>query len=312
VISTFEVILWPLLGGIGLLLLLTAQPIGRPRPSLAARLAALRPDLPAPELERTSFTNPTLERLLVPPLRAAGSLGLRLAELAGIPTDRLVRRLRLAGEPGGPTLHVGQKVFGGLVGLGLLPAFNQVEITPFGRWPAWLWLAAGIAGFLTPDADLARKIARRRRDLLAGLGAASEFLALAVSAGCGLEQALAEAAQAGNGPFFAELSRRLSLARLQGQQGVDAISAMADEIDLPELAALAGALQAGARQGIPVLQTLRAQAHAARERRRLALLEAGERAQVTMIVPVATLIFPAFFLVILWPASVALLRLSNG
>jgi tight adherence protein C len=93
---------------------------------------------------------------------------------------------------------------------------------------------------------------------------------------------------------------------------VDAISRMATELDLPELAALAGALQAGARQGTPVLQTLRAQASAARERRRLALLEAGERAQVTMIVPVAALILPAFFLVILWPASVALLRLSSG
>jgi hypothetical protein len=31
-----------------------------------------------------------------------------------------------------------------------------------------------------------------------------------------------------------------------------------------------------------------------------------------MIVPVATLILPAFFLVILWPASVALLQLSAG
>jgi tight adherence protein C len=311
-ISPVEAIVWPLVGGIGLLLLLTAQPIGRPRPSLAARLAALRPDAAPQVREATSFASPTLERLLVPPLRAAGSLGLRLAELLGVPTGRLARRLRLAGEPGGPALHVGQKVFGALVGLGLLPVFNQIGVTPFGRWPAWLWLAAGVAGFLTPDADLARKIARRRRELLVGLGAASEFLALAVSAGCGLEQALVEAAQAGSGPFFAELSHRLSLARLEGQQGVDAISQMAQEIDLPELAALAGAVQAGARQGTPVLQTLRAQAQAARERRRLGLLEAGERAQVTMIVPVATLIFPAFFLVILWPASVALLRLSNS
>jgi tight adherence protein C len=310
--STVEVVAWPLLGGIGLLLLLTAQPIGRPRPSLAKRLAALRPDTPPQEAEATAFANSTLERLLVPPLRAAGTLALRAAELLGIPTGRLARRLRLAGEPGGPALFAGQKVFGALVGLGLLPALNQLDIIPFGRWPAWLWLTAAVAGFLTPDAELARKISRRRGDLLVGLGAATEFLALAVSAGCGLEQALGEAAAAGNGPFFVELSRRLSLARLQGRQGVDAITQMAEEIDLPELAALAGALQAGARQGTPVLQTLRAQAHAARQRRRLALLESGERAQVTMIVPVAGLIFPAFFLVILWPASVVLLRLSNS
>ena len=71
-------------------------------------------------------------------------------------------------------------------------------------------------------------------------------------------------------------------------------------------------MQGGAHHGTPILQTLRAQAHAARERRRLALLEAGERAQVTMIIPVAGLILPAFFLVILWPASVALLRLSGN
>jgi tight adherence protein C len=307
-----EVIGWPLLGGIGLLLLLTSQPLGRPSPSLATRLAALRPDPDQPQPRATAYASPTLERLLVPPLAAAGRLLLHIAQLAGIPTGRLARRLTLAGEPGGPALHAGHKLLGGLVGLGLLPLLNQLGITPFGPWPAWLWLAGGATGFTAPDAALTRRVAQRRRELLAGLGAATEFLALAVSAGCGLEQALAEAASAGSGPFFTQLSHRLALARLHGQQGVDAIGRMAADLDLPELAALAGALQAGAHQGTPVLQTLRAQASAARERRRLGLLEAGERAQVTMIVPVAALILPAFFLVILWPASVALLRLSSG
>jgi tight adherence protein C len=306
-----EVIGWPLLAGVGLLLLLTSQPLGRPTPNLASRLAALRPDPHPPQPPATAYASATLERLLVPPLEAAGRLLLHIAQLAGIPTGRLARRLRLAGEPGGPALHAGHKLLGGLVGLGLLPLLNQLGITPFGPWPAWLWLAGGAAGFTAPDAALARRAAQRRRELLAGLGAATEFLALAVSAGCGLEQALAEAASSGSGPFFTQLSHRLALARLQGQQGVDAITQLAADLDLPELAALAGALQAGAHQGTPVLQTLRAQATAARERRRLGLLEAGERAQVTMIIPVAALILPSFFLVILWPASVALLRLSG-
>jgi tight adherence protein C len=307
-----QVIWWPLVAGIGLLVLLVAQPLGRPAPTLAQRLASLRPDQRPTSPPPTSFASPTLERLLVPPLRAAGRLLLRAAEVCGVPTGRLARRLALAGEPGGPALHAGQKLLGALVGLGLLPLLTQLAITPFGAWPAWTWLATAIAGFAAPDLALAHKAARRRRELLSGLGTATEFLALAVAAGCGLEQALAEAATAGHGPFFTELARRLALARLQGQSGVDATAQLAADIDLPELAALAGALQAASRQGTPVLQTLRAQAHAARERRRLGLLEAGERAQVTMIVPVATLILPAFFLVILWPASVALLRLSTG
>jgi hypothetical protein len=39
-----QVIWWPLVAGIGLLVLLVAQPLGRPAPTLAQRLASLRPD----------------------------------------------------------------------------------------------------------------------------------------------------------------------------------------------------------------------------------------------------------------------------
>ena len=108
-----QVVWWPLIAGIGLLVLLLAQPVGRPAPTLAQRLASLRPDQrpPAPP---TSFASPTLERLLVPPLRAAGRRLLRAAEVCGLPTGRLTRRLTrrlaLAGEPGGPALHAGQKL----------------------------------------------------------------------------------------------------------------------------------------------------------------------------------------------------------
>jgi len=305
-----QAIIWPLVGGLGLLLLLTAQPVGRPRPSLAKRLAALRPDA-RPSEAAPVFASAGLDRALLPPLRTAGTLALRLVELAGVPTSRLARRLELAGDAGGPAVFVGQKLAGALLGLGLLPLFNQLGVTPFGAWPAWMWLAGALAGFLAPDVGLAGRVTRRRRELLAGLGAATEFLALAVSAGCGLEQALGEVAAAGSGPFFTELSRRLAHARLEGRRATEAISQLADHIDLPELATLAGTLEAAAHQGTPLLQTLRAQASSARERRRLALLAAGERAQVTMILPVGLLILPAFFLVILYPAAVTLLRFSN-
>ena len=63
-----EVVGWPLVGGIGLLVLLTAQPLGRPTPSLAQRLATLRPDPQPAQPPPSSFASPTLERLLVPPL----------------------------------------------------------------------------------------------------------------------------------------------------------------------------------------------------------------------------------------------------
>ncbi len=306
-----QAVIWSAVAGIGLLVVLVSQPVGRPRPGFAKRLDALRPDLPATPPMPAVFATPGLNQALVPVLGGLGRLALRLAGLVGLHPRRLSRRLALAGDPGGLGVYIGQKLVGGLLGLGLLPACTAVGLAPFGPWPAWTWLAAAVAGFVAPDAGLAARVAKRRRELLDGLGTAIEFLALAIAAGAGLEQALAEAATAGNGPFFDELARRLARLRLEGGRGVDALNELAEQVDLPEVAALAGALQAGTRQGSPVLDTLRAQATAARERRRLGLLEAGERAQVTMLLPIGLLILPAFFLVVLYPAVIALLGISN-
>ncbi len=302
---------WAALAGVGMLLLLTAQPAGRARPSFARRLEALRPDASPPPPTPEVFATPGLNRVLVPALRGVGGAALWLAALAGLRPRRAQRRLEAAGDPGGLGVFIGQKLAGALLGLALLPACTAIGLTPFGPWPAWTWLAGAVAGFLGPDAGLAARVARRRRELLDGLGTATEVLALAIAAGAGLEQALAEAATASSGPFFAELATRLARARLEGARGTDALHQFAQAADLPELAALAGAVEAGARQGTPVLETLRAQAAAARERRRLGLLEAGERAQVTMLLPIGLLILPAFFLVVLYPATTALLRISN-
>lgn len=306
-----QAMIWSAVAGLGLLLLLVSQPIGRARPSFAKRLEALRPDAPLPPPTPEVFSTPGLNQTLVPLLGGAGSLALRLAALVGLHPRRLGRRLTLAGDPGGLGIFMGQKLAGAMLGLGLLPACTAVGLAPFGPWPAWTWIGAAMAGFVAPDAGLAARVAKRRRELLDGLGTAIEFLALAIAAGAGLEQALAEATTAGNGPFFDELARRLARARLEGGRGVDALNELADHVDVPELAALAGALEAGARQGTPILDTLRAQATAARERRRLGLLEAGERTQVTMLLPIGLLILPAFFLVVLYPAVTALLGISN-
>jgi tight adherence protein C len=304
-------IIWSAVAGSGLALLLLSQPIGRARPSFAKRLAALRPDTPAPPPVAEVFATPGLNQSLVPILDGLGRLLLRLAGLVGLRPRRLARRLAMAGDPGGLGVFMGQKLAGALLGFGLLPACTAVGLAPFGPWPAWTWLAAALAGFVAPDAGLAARAARRRRELLEGLGTVIEFLTLAIAAGAGLEQALAEAATAGGGPLFHELAGRLARARLEGVRSVDALNELADQVDLPELAALAGALQAGTRQGTPVLDTLRAQATAARERRRLGLLEAGERAQVAMLLPIGLLILPAFFLVVLYPAVIVLLGISN-
>jgi tight adherence protein C len=308
---TGALLLWLCVAGLGLLLVLSAQPIGRPRPSLARRLQALRPDRAQSDAPPRVFGLPGLDALLLPALRRLGDTALRAGTTFGLDPSATARRLRAAGEPYGPAVFWGQKVAGLLVGLALPPVLDAAGIGPADGWPPWVWVAAMTLGFAGPDAGLASRIRARRREMLAGLSAATRLMTLAVSAGYGLEQAVAEVAAAGRGAFFDELSVRISRARLESRPAVDALAELADDNELPELAALAGALMAATRQGVPVLQTLRAQASAVRERWRLGLIEAGERAAVTMLLPIGIFILPAFFLVVLYPAAVNLLQLSS-
>lgn len=302
---------WITVAGVGLLLLLTAQPLGRPRPSLARRLAELRPERPERAPEPRVFGLQGLDSLLLPGLRTVGEAFLRVASPLGLDPGATARRLRAAGEPYGPAVFWGQKIAGLLVGLMLPRILTSVGIGLPSGWPVWVWAGASALGFVGPDIGLNARIQARRNEMLAGLAAAGRLLSLAVSAGYGLEQAIAEVAASGRGPFFDELALRISRARLDSRPAVDALADLAADAELPELASLAGALMAGARQGVPVLQTLRAQAQAARERWRLGLIEEGERAGVHMLLPIGLLILPAFFLVVLYPAAINLLQLSN-
>lgn len=304
-------LLWVGVAGAGLLLLLSAQPIGRPRPSLAFRLQLLHPDRTETEQQPQLFSAPGLDALLVPSLGALGGAFLRAGALFRLDPAATAWRLRAAGEPYGPAVFWGQKIAGMAVGLLLPSILGAAGIGPGSGWPVWVWGSSAVLGFIGPELGLRARVQARRREMLAGLSAATRLLSLAVSAGYGLEQAVAEVASSGRGAFFDELAWRISRARLDGRPAVDALADLAADAELPELAGLAGALMAGSRQGVPVLQTLRAQASAVRERWRTGLIEAGERAAVTMLLPIGVFILPAFFLVVLYPAAVNLLQLSS-
>ena len=78
-----------------------------------------------------------------------------------------------------------------------------------------------------------------------------------------------------------------------------------------EIDRIVSRLSAAFEQGLPLSQSLAAQAHALRERQRVHILEEGGKATVRMLLPVAVLILPALFVVVLVPAAVELTRLGG-
>lgn len=307
-----EVVVYGSLFGAGVLMVLTAQAHGAPRPSMARRLAGLRPEavLETPRPRERVFRTRLFEETLRGPLERVGEGAGRLIERLGLDLGATEGRLRAAGDRGGLPLFVGQKLAAALIGFTFLPVAASFGVA--GSTSVWLWVAAAASGFLLPDAMLKSRAKARRRRMREDLVHLAELLALSVSAGLGIEGALERVTSAGEGPLFEELRRLIRETGLRGQPASAALVRLPEEAGLPDAESLAAAVQSATAHGTPLTQAIRAQARALRDRRRLELVEAGERAQVRMLVPTGLLILPAFFIVVLYPAAVQLLKVTGS
>lgn len=312
-----RVLLWPLLFGLGAYLLLSAQPIGRPKPDLADRLRRLdvderiRAEIGRQDV-RPIFASRLLEAMLRPVLDDLGRL-LRSAlgrfGLAG--GEELERKLRIARPGVEPAQFFGEKVATGLVGLGIFPLMNGLGIHPFGVWPMWLWLVGFAISFLMPDWELDRRLASRRTLVVMELPILLDMLTIATSAGLALEQALSVMARQSQGAVAQELQHAVREMALGQRSVVEALEAVAARNAIPELSSFVGQLRAAHEQGIPLVQTLSTQAEALREQKRLRIVEEGGKASVRMVLPVALFILPVLFVVLLVPAAVDLMHLGG-
>jgi tight adherence protein C len=314
-----RVVAWPLVFGLGISLLLAATPLGRPRPDLGERLRRLDVDERIRQLElgqreaRPLFASRLLEGLLRPMLDDAGRLArAALARVGLAGGEQLERRLRVARPGVEPVQFFGEKVAAGIVLAAVFPLMDAFGIRPFGFWPIWVWLLGFGAGLVLPDWDLEQRLRVRRSLVLMELPTILDMLTLATSAGMALEQALEEVGRQSEGVVARELrllGRELALGRRRTL--LDALEAMAERVGVAELDWVVSRLGAAYEQGLPLTQALAAQAQGLRERQRLHIVEEGGKATVRMLLPVALLILPALFVVVLVPAAFELTRLGG-
>jgi tight adherence protein C len=310
-------IIWPLVFGLGAYMVLTAQPIGRPKPDLAELLRRLDVDeVIKDEVNRQTskpiFASPLLERILRPALEDVGQTLRRLLGALGLTGSQdLEQRLRRAGAGLEPAQFYGEKVALGLIGLGVFPLTDALGVSPVGTWPLWTWIVGFIAGFLAPDWNLNRRLAERRARVLMELPVICDMLTICTSAGLALEQALNVIARQSAGAMARELqhvSREVAL----GQRSLlDALGAMAQRNGVPELTRFVSQLQAAHEQGVPIVQALSAQADALREEKRMRIVAEGGRSAVRMLLPVAAFILPVYFVILLGPAVLQVVHLGG-
>lgn len=311
--STAQVLAGLLALAVGLVIV--TQPLGRPRPDLARRLHAMSAagwaERDRREGQAPTFSVPLLERTLRPLLDDAGELlGSLLARL-GVEAGDLERRLALVMPGITPAQFRGQQLATGLVAAAIFPVFNLVGLHPAGPWPLWLWLVAFAPGFAAPSWQLGSRLRRRRLLVAQQTPVALDLVALGASAGLSPEQALAVVAGELEGVLGDELRTVVQQASVGGPGYVAGLQALGDREDVPDLMAFADAWQAAYEHGTPLAAPVQALARAARDRERTQMVEAGGRAAVKMLIPIALFILPPFVVVLLFPAGVQMLGLAR-
>lgn len=298
-----------LVGGIGGLgIWMIAWHLRARRPRLDDRL---RPYLRAPAatsaLLRTPVVRspfPTVEHLLAPVMHDA----VRLVERLGSPAAELQRRLVRAGRAETVEQFRAQQVVAGTLGTAVGLTLALMLVTARGMpWAGGVLLVVvtALVGVLGLDQFLGHQVSRREERLLAELPTVAELLALAVAAGEGALGALERVARSAQGELAGEL--RLVVADTRAGTPVTvALERLADRTGLVVLSRFSEAIAVAVERGTPLADVLRAQAEDVREAGRRALMEAGGRKEVAMMVPVVFLILPVTVVFAVFPGLAAL------
>ena len=122
--------------------------------------------------------------------------------------------------------------------------------------PIWAGLAMGGLFFLLPDLELKQKVGSRRRDFRHAVGAFLDLVAMNLSGGRGVPEALMAASEIGTGWAMWRIRDALVNARITGQTPWQALAALGDEVGADELRDLGAALSLVAEDGAKVRESL--------------------------------------------------------
>jgi tight adherence protein C len=289
--------------GAGLLIAVTRL-LALRRPRLAVRVLPYVRDLPQTPRPIVESGAGPLRAVFGPTLGSvADSLGRLLGGNASIR-----RRLERANLPMSVHDFRVEQLLWGVVGFAATAALCLVvALRSPGRTVPLLVLCvvAFVLGVLLRENRLSAQVNERERRILAEFPTVAELLALAVGAGEGPVSALDRVVTRSRGELSGDLAAVLADIRT-GTPVATALDELARRSGLPVVSRFAEGMAVAIERGTPLSAVLHAQAADVREAGRRALIEAGARKEVLMMVPVVFLVLPVTVVFAFWPGVVGL------
>ena len=182
-----------------------------------------------------------------------------------------------------------------------------------GRSTPAVWLlppVLGVTAAVLCDLRLSQAARARVARIEEELPTVLEFLALCLSAGEGILDALRRVGDTGAGELAGEL-RGVVVATGTGSPLAESLTRLATRLGIPALTRSLDQLVAALDRGAPLAHVLQAQAQDARDDAKRALIEQAGRKEIYMLVPLVFLILPLSVLFAVFP-GIFMLRLGIG
>jgi tight adherence protein C len=265
-------------------------------------------------LEEIEMAQPFTQRVIIPAARALGEFAARRTPAASL--EYIRHQLDLAGNPRGldPTIFWAVRIvttllFGGamLIIAFVAPPDSVFSIRTGTVKALGMALAMAILGYNLPMLLLKSRISRRQAIIIKAMPDALDLLTVCVEAGLGFDQAMSKVAEKWENELSLAFERVISEVRL-GKSRRDALRDMADRMDVPDMTSFVAAIIQADQLGVSMGKVLRIQSDQMRVKRRQRAEKKAHEAPVKMLIPMALLIFPSIYIVLLGPAALILLN----
>ena len=244
------------------------------------------------------------DRVLAPLQQRALGLGRRLSG-ADTP-ERIRRKLDLAGNPLGWTVDrvMSGKVLGAVAGA--VPGLVFALMLDGNGTRIIVAVGGLVVGFFGPNLYLYQKAHERSEQLLRELPDAIDLLTISVESGLGFDAAVQQVARNTEGPLAEEFSRVLREMQI-GQGRAEALRALGERTNVPDLRSFVSAMVQADAFGIPIAQVLRVQSSEMRVKRRQRAEEKAQQVPVKITIPLIFCILPSLFIAVMGPAVISIM-----
>lgn len=257
-------------------------------------------------------------RIRRPTMEAASSDSIKAKLLRRAPSvwakDKTVQERLIQAGHDSPTAPLAYSM-ARVVSLLLFPmlAFLIVPKTTFIQALAII-VSAAMAGFILPVYYLLRAVRLRQEKIRRSLPDALDLLVVCVEAGISLDAAILRVAK---DLVFAhpELASELAVVNRKTNAGIrreEALRGLWERTGVEEIRTLVASLIQSEKWGSSSARVLRVGSETLRRKRRQSAERRAATAPTKMVVPLALLIFPALFVVILGPAVFSIIKGLSG